>query len=90
MVKQKGGTFMRAQGGEGRNSLTRFAPVPGAPVSQASGLLLVLLDQDYQANPPMCARTYNIRELGIEQGLVWQEGYWKIGTLVFYTPVYKS
>ena len=28
----------------------------------------------------MCARTYNIRELGNEQGLVWQEVYWKIGT----------
>ena len=36
-----------------------FAPAPGGPVSQASGLLLVLLDQDYQANtPPMCARIY--------------------------------
>ena len=28
----------------------------------------------------MCAHTYNIRELGNEQGLVWQEVYWKIGT----------
>ena len=84
--------YTARRGGEGRNSLTRcarfrlcgprsFAPAPGAPVSQASGLLLVLLDQDYQANtPPMCARTYNIRELGNEQGLVWQEVYWKIGT----------
>ena len=64
-----------------------FAPAPGAPVSQASGFLLVLLDQDYQANtpPPMCARTYNIRELGNEQGLVWQEVYWKIGTSHFHT-----
>ena len=42
------------------------APAPGAPVSQA----------------PMCARTYNIRELGNEQGLVWQEVYWKIGTSI--------
>ena len=32
----------------------------------------------------MRARTYNIRELGNEQGLVWQEVYWKIGTLLFY------
>ena len=29
-----------------------FAHAPGAPVSQASGLLLVPLDQDYQANTP--------------------------------------
>ena len=55
---------MRAQGGwrtqlaHSLRSLARFrlrgprsfAPAPGAPVSQASGLLLVLLDQDYQAN----------------------------------------
>ena len=39
-----------------------FAP---APVSQASGLLLVLLDQDSQANtPPMRARTYIIKRSG--------------------------
>ena len=35
-----------------------FAPAPGAPVSQASGLLLVLLDQDYQANTPPHVRTH--------------------------------
>ena len=58
-----------------------FAPAPGEPVSQASGLLLLLLDQDYQANThTMCARTYNKREVGNEQDLVWQEVYWKIGT----------
>ena len=32
----------------------------------------------------MCARIYNIRELGNEQGLVWQEVYWKIGTLFLF------
>ena len=77
---------MRAQGGERTQlahsliSLARlrlrgarsFAPAPGAPVSQAFGLLLVLLYQDYQANtPPMCAHTNNIRERGNEHGLVW-------------------
>ena len=51
------------RGGGLRKSLDRFArsrlrgprssaPAPWAPVSQASGLLLVLLDQDYQANTP--------------------------------------
>ena len=37
----------------------------------------------------MCARTYNIRELGNEQGLVWQEVYWKIGTSFLYIQIYE-
>ena len=37
-----------------------FALAPGAPVLQASGLLLVLLDQDYQANTPPCAHAPTI------------------------------
>ena len=54
------------RGGEGRNSLARFrlrgprsfAPAPGPPVSQASGVLLVLLEQDYQANTPPHVRMH--------------------------------
>ena len=46
-----------------------FAPAWGSPVSQASGLILVLLDKDYPSQHPSkpCARTYNIRERGNEQ-----------------------
>ena len=39
-----------------------FAAAPGAPVSQAFGCLLVLLDQDYPSQPPF-PRNYIIREL---------------------------
>ena len=34
----------------------------------------------------MRAHAYNIRERGNEQGLVWQEVYWKIGTLLMNRP----
>ena len=69
--------FLRAQGGwtpqlaqSLRSLVSAYAVLgasllrQGAPVSQASGLLLVLLDQDYQANTPPCAHAPPIKEVG--------------------------